>query len=180
MGSKTGLQKFPFLAVVLLAVALAACSKLRPSRPLQSETQASVFVAPSLAPTITPTVKVEHSGPTQIPGCTNYLTYLSDLSVPDGTHFAGGTKMEKQWQVKNSGTCNWTDGYTIQLVGGEAMGARETQDLVPARGGAEAVVQIDFVAPRTPGEYNSSWQAFDPDGKPFGDKVFIQIIVNEP
>jgi len=180
MRNRTGLPIALCLAAAIAGSVLAACNELRPSRPVQSETQSSVYVAPPLAPTITPTVEIKQTGPTQIPGCTNYLTFLSDQTIPDGTHFDAASKMEKQWQVKNSGTCSWTEGYTLQLVGGEAMGASEIQDLVPARGGVEAVIQIDFTAPREPGEYNSSWQAFDPDGKPFGDKIFIQVIVNGP
>jgi len=88
--------------------------------------------------------------PTQMADCTNVLTYLNDLTVPDGTHFNPGTKIEKKWQVKNSGTCNWMDGYTIQLVGGDALGASESQALIPARNGTEAVIQIDFTAPQQP------------------------------
>lgn len=180
MRNKTGFPISLFLIAAVLATVSTGCSELRPSRPIQAETQSSVFVAPPLAPIPTVLIKVENTLPTQIADCKNELTYISDLTIPDGTHFDAGAKMEKQWQVKNSGTCNWMEGYSIHLVGGDAMGAAETQGLVPARSGSEAVLQVDFTAPQTPGEYNSSWQAFDPQGQAFGDKVFIQIIVNTP
>jgi hypothetical protein len=115
-----------------------------------------------------------------MPGCTNNLTFLSDLSVPDGTRFDPGTKIEKKWQVKNSGTCNWMKGYSLRLVGGDALGAEESQALVPARNGSEVEIQINFTAPAAAGDYDSSWQAFDPEGNAFGDKVFMKITVITP
>ncbi len=180
MGKESATRFRIALILVVVALALSGCNTLRPSRPVQTGTQSSAFIAPTLAPTLTPSPTVDRTTPTQIPDCSNVLSYLEDLSIPDGTHFEAGSKIEKQWQVKNSGTCNWTEAYTLQLVDGEAMGAQESQDLVQAKAGAEAVVEINFIAPTTPGEHKSSWQAFDPDGKPFGDKVFIQIVVNEP
>lgn len=171
---------FLILILVVATSLAAACTTLRPSRPVSQNTQEPVYVPPVRSDTATPLPTAEPSMPTQMADCTNVLTYLNDLTVPDGTHFNPGTKIEKKWQVKNSGTCNWMDGYTIQLVGGDALGASESQALIPARNGTEAVIQIDFTAPQAAGEYDSSWQAFDPQGNAFGDKFFIKITVNAP
>ncbi len=85
--------------------------------------------------------------------------------------------MDKRWQVKNSGTCNWGDGYTLQMVDGESMSATSPQALVPARNGTEAVISVIFVAPDEPGRYVSRWQAVNPDGQPFGEILYIDIYV---
>ena len=166
--------------LVILTVTAAGCSSIRPSRPVPEETQSSPYVPPARVETATPVVTVENAEPSQIPGCTNNLTFLSDLSVPDGTRFDPGTKIEKRWQVKNSGTCNWMKGYSLRLVGGDTLGAEESQALVPARNGSEVEIQINFTAPAAAGDYDSSWQAFDPEGNAFGDKVFMKITVITP
>ena len=50
--------------------------------------------------------------------CTNDLKYLTDLTVPDGSPVNPGEKIDKQWLVQNSGTCNWDDNYRLKLVNG--------------------------------------------------------------
>jgi hypothetical protein len=39
------------------------------------------------------------------------------------------------------------------------------------------VLQIHFTAPQEPGLYECQWQAVNPDGKPFGDAFYMQIVV---
>jgi len=57
------------------------------------------------------------------------------------------------------------------------MGAATEQALYPARAGSQATISINFTAPSEPGTYNTAWQAIDPNGEPFGDAVFMEIIV---
>jgi hypothetical protein len=85
--------------------------------------------------------------------------------------------LDKQWLVQNSGTCNWDSRYRLRLVGGDAMSASLEQALYPARTGMQATLRIIFTATSQPGEYLSEWQAFDPQGIPFGETFFIKIIV---
>ena len=57
------------------------------------------------------------------------------------------------------------------------MGATTEQALYPARAGAQATIRISFTAPGEPGTYTTAWQAVDPNGEPFGDAVFMEIVV---
>ena len=57
------------------------------------------------------------------------------------------------------------------------MGAATEQALFPARAGSQATIQIIFTAPGEPGIYSTAWQAFDPNGEPFGDPVFMEVNV---
>jgi len=123
--------------------------------------------------TILPTVIV--ASPT--PPCTNGLTYEADLTIPDGTNVAPGQIVDKQWRVRNSGTCNWDQRYRLKLISGDPMGANPLLPLYPARGGTEATVEIHFTAPQAPGLYECHWQAVDPDGQPFGHGFYMQISV---
>jgi hypothetical protein len=52
--------------------------------------------------------------------------------------------------------------------------------LYPAKSGTQATIQIVFTAPFTDGVYESAWQAFDPQGNPFGDPIYIRVTVAAP
>jgi hypothetical protein len=172
-------------ALVLTGALLMGCTSLAPSRSLPTEQQSPLFKAPThsaatATPSASPIPADATSEPTQIPDCTNGLEYLADLSIPDGMQLDPNTVFEKEWQVKNSGTCNWNNLYSIRLVSGSAFGANPTQAIVPARNGAEAVVSIEFVAPTEAGKYQATWQAYDPNGEPFGEWLTIEIGVTSP
>jgi hypothetical protein len=114
------------------------------------------------------------------PACSNGLHFLEDVTVPDGSQVAPGVTIDKQWKVENVGACNWDENYRLRLVVGSELGASSEQALYPARSGTQAIIRAFFVAPLEPGIYRSAWQAYDPQGRPFGDSVFIQITVASP
>lgn len=116
--------------------------------------------------------------PSPTPPCTDGLTYLQDLTIPDGSIVVPGQLIEKRWQVSNTGTCNWDERYKLTHIGGDAMGAATSLPLYPARAGAEATISILFTAPQAPGTYESQWQAVDPDGVPFGSAFYMQVAVS--
>jgi hypothetical protein len=176
-------SSFNFHITILLCLGLAGCS-LIPQRdtgqlyrpPAAAETATPRFVS---QPTPSPAPAVPSEAPriTPTPSCTDSLTYLEDLSIPDGAQVTPGQPLDKRWRVQNSGTCNWDEHYRVKLIAGPDMGAPGEQALYPARGGTELVVRILFTAPNEPGKYRSAWQAYDPQGKPFGDPVFIEVNV---
>ncbi|MCH7662241.1 MAG: hypothetical protein IH859_00015 [Chloroflexi bacterium] len=106
------------------------------------------------------------------------MEFIEDVTVQDGTRFAPNASIEKIWLVRNSGTCNWESGYTLQLISGPDLGAETTQALFPARSGSEIEINVGFTAPDAPGNYISKWRAFNPAGEPFGDLIFIDISVD--
>lgn len=102
---------------------------------------------------------------------------MEDLTIPDNTFTTFGFTLDKQWLVENSGTCNWNSHYRLKYIGGASLGAPEEIALYPARAGTQATIQIIFTAPFTEGVYESAWQAADPKGTPFGDPIYIRIVV---
>lgn len=113
-----------------------------------------------------------------IPECEDDLTFVEDITVPDDSVYAPGDIIEKVWLVENSGTCNWDEDYSVRLIEGPPMGAERRQALFPARSGSEAQITILFTAPNREGQIISKWQAFNPEGEPFGQIFFIQVIIN--
>jgi hypothetical protein len=122
---------------------------------------------------------VEPPRPTPTPPCLSDLEFVDDLSIPDGAQVKAGEHLDKRWVVKNSGMCNWDEGYRVRLIAGPDLGAPREQALLPARSGAEVTLRIQFTAPNQPGTYRSAWQAHDPSGQPFGDLFFIEFSVTE-
>ena len=117
--------------------------------------------------------------PTRQVNCQNQLKFVDDLTVPDGSEYLPGEQITKRWLIKNDGSCNWDQYYSLQLISGLALGADKTQALFPARQSTRAVLEITFYAPDNPGRYNSWWQAYDPEGNRFGDPVYMEIAVVE-
>ncbi|MEW6402092.1 MAG: NBR1-Ig-like domain-containing protein [Chloroflexota bacterium] len=146
---------------------------LPPTQPLPTTTSLPQVVT-RVPPT--PTLSVSPT-PTEIPPCTDNLTFVSDVTIPDGTIVAPGSSVDKQWLVTNSGACDWDSSYRLKWVGGDPLGAATEQALYPARAGTQITLKIIFTAPTEPGTYGSTWQAFGPDGTAFGDTVYVEIVV---
>jgi hypothetical protein len=140
-----------------------------PAPPLTAEASSPTTVA-SPVPTLAP--------PSPTPPCADGLTYLQDLTIPDGSIVVPGQLIDKRWQVSTSGTCTWAARYRLTHVGGDAMGAATSLPLYPARAGAEATISILFTAPQAAGTYESQWQAVNPDGVPFGSAFYMQVVVS--
>jgi hypothetical protein len=110
--------------------------------------------------------------------CVNNLSFIEDLTIPDNSFIPFGSSVDKQWRVENNGTCNWNAEYRLRHTSGAVLGAPEEIALFPARSGTQATIQITFTAPFEEGLYESAWQAFDPNGSPFGDPIYIRIVVS--
>ena len=132
-----------------------------------STAQPEGFTPPSDVLTLTPV-------PTP---CTNDLTFVQDLTIPDDTVVPPTGSIDKQWLVVNSGSCDWDSSYRLKLVGGDPLSTSVEQSLYPARAGTQAALRILFTAPQEVGVYQSVWQAFAPDGSAFGSTIFMQIVV---
>jgi len=155
---------------------------IAPAAPPRSPTPVSEIRLPtSLPPTAGPGATPEPSAtpaPSPTPPCLPGLEFLSDLNYPDGTLVAPGSLIEKEWQVRNNGSCAWGAAYHLRLVEGFLpLGAAPEQALYPALPGQEVTLRITFTAPQEAGLYRSAWQAYDEQGNPFGQAVYIEILV---
>ncbi|MBI5953844.1 MAG: hypothetical protein HY865_19495 [Chloroflexi bacterium] len=124
--------------------------------------------------TVTPNSTVTAT-PTEGP-CFNDLEFVSDVTIPDGTTVSIGSTIDKQWLVKNKGTCNWDSTYRVKWIGGDPMGANQEQLLYPAHAETQVTIRILFTAPAVEGTYESTWQAYGPDGIAFGDLIYVKIV----
>ena len=145
------------------------------SRPLPTVFISTTPASTASTATVPPTLSVP---PTLATPCSNNLSFVQDVTIPDGTGVTPGSAVDKQWLVTNSGTCNWNDTYRLKLIAGDAMGAATEQALYPARAGTQATLRIVLTAPQNSGTYESRWQAVAPGGTTFGDSIYVQISVS--
>lgn len=184
---------FPLLVNILIALSLVACGYSGQGLTGQESLQSTFFIPPSLAPqanptstTLSPTTPAPSPDltgqprPTPTPLCQADLEFIRDLTIPDGSQVTPGTELDKRWLVENSGTCNWDENYRLRLIAGPDLGAQPEQALYPARLHTQVVIRLLFKVPNEPGSYHSVWQAFDPLGEPFGEPIFIDIVVETP
>jgi hypothetical protein len=138
----------------------------------------TLIIQPTTEVVIVESIPLPTSLPTVNPAdCSNDLTFVQDLTIPDNTAVTFGISMDKQWLVENSGTCHWEAAYRLKNIGGAALGASAELALYPARAGTQATIQVLFTAPFAEGFYESAWQAIGADGNAFGDPIYIRVIV---
>lgn len=183
MNPRISFQRLALFSFLILLFA-SACSSVSTPTPFRPPTSQAPLIEPTLI--IHPTQEVVVVQSTPVPtifptvnpaDCSNDLTFIDDLTIPDNTATTFGLTLDKQWLVQNSGTCNWNANYRLNNIGGAALGAPEEMALYPARAGTQATIQIQFTAPFTEGVYESAWQAVAPDGTMFGDPIYMRIVV---
>ncbi len=180
---KTKISKNIIFLIWILITILFLSGCLRPLQPDPLESDVPAFIPPTLIPP-TPTLEIveptqQSNGETQESSCIDNLTFIQDETIPDGSIVAPGSDVIKTWELKNSGTCNWGPGYTIRVVGGEALGATSPQDLFPARSGTSLSLEIKFIAPDQAGKFRSVWQAYSPNDSAFGETFYVDFTVEE-
>lgn len=118
----------------------------------------------SLPPTATNT-----TGPTINPDAIDLIEFISDVTVPDGTDYAPGTRFTKTWRLRNIGNTTWTTAYALVFVDGTQMGGTSPKPLtqeVPA--GQSVDVSVDLTAPAAEGTYYGYWMLRNAAGQNFG------------
>jgi hypothetical protein len=96
-------------------------------------------------------------------------TFVSDVTVPDGTTFSAGTPFTKTWRIRNDGSCTWTTSYAMLFVSGDLLGASTASNLPTSVAPGQTIdVSINMIAPSAPGHYRSYWQMRNASGTKFG------------
>jgi hypothetical protein len=117
-------------------------------------------------------------------GCVDLAAFVADVTFPDGSILAPSEAFLKIWALQNSGTCNWTQSYSIVFFGGERMGASSVLALTTIVPPGDIVnLAVDMIAPISPGTYQGFWRLRNAEGVlfgigPDGDQSFwVKIIV---
>lgn len=174
----------PILCILaLVGLAPTLRSALAPPSPTPTATSTPTPTrtpTPTSTPTRTPTPtpRPTHT-PTPTP-CLPDAAFVTDVTVPDGTQFRPGASFTKTWRVRSSGCTPWPRGTQWVFVSGDRMGAPAAVDVPLVAAGATADIAVPMTAPNTPGTYKGYWQMRDPNGRFFGDRVYVMIVVAQP
>lgn len=127
---------------------------------------------PTLAPLPSPTsisaANTSEPGPATH-SCTNLAEFVKSLSASDNSAFKPEQSFAKIWQIKNTGTCAWTTGYSLVYASGDSMGSPASIPLPnPVNPGETVDLRLNLVAPTTPATYTGNWYIQDPSGANFG------------
>ncbi len=114
---------------------------------------------------------------TATPGCTYDAAFVADITIPDDTELAPGTSFVKVWRVRNSGTCDWDEGFTWVFDAGDRMGGPASVSVPSTAAGSTVDLSVALVAPDEPGTYTGYWQMQTPTGQRFGTRMFVRIQV---
>lgn len=149
-----------------------------------------------------PTVSFNTTPTTPLPGFTPLATSIAATSagigntasgcndalfvgetLPDKSVVGAGKDFAKAWELKNTGSCTWDEGYVfafqanlsnIEIIGYDIV--IKSSDEFTKPGHSQSFI-IKLTAPTTAGEYKGYWKMRDDSGGYFGPLVFLDIVV---
>ncbi|MGB7539370.1 MAG: NBR1-Ig-like domain-containing protein [Anaerolineales bacterium] len=132
-----------------------------------------------------PTWRTAPAG-TDYGACPASAVFVADVTIPEGTRFAGPQEFTKVWRIQNSGSCGWAPaGYGLRFGSGEMMGGADYLPLSGAIQPGDAVeLSLTLTAPVVPGRHSGTWVLYDnaghpvpgPDGLPLTLPVTIEVL----
>ena len=157
-------------------------------------------LVPAESPTPFPTLPALPT-PTQIPtkpaavaGRPCLRAEIAFESPKDGVKLEPGESFLKQWNLTNSGSCEWNNNFNLVHMGGPNFSDAESYNLLDVSNmkegetipnGGLLVITLSMQAPSNPGTYKSIWMLRDDNGQVFGvgalgDEIFwVEILVRE-
>jgi len=158
-----------------LTLTALAMPTITPS-PTLSPTPAATFAAPtSGSPIAVATTAIVGGG---LPSACYGLSYVSDVTIPDGTDVTPGQSFTKTWRVLNSGTCAWEAGFSFKIVSGDAMGGSAVSLNQRVEAGSQYDISVPMIAPTNKtGTITGYWRLSDANGNFFGDQVYVEVEV---
>lgn len=158
------------------ATLIAQGQQQQPPTATTGPTQTPIVITATSSPTPgqpsnTPTAVVATATRTAVssaPAC-NQAAFIMDVTVKDGTQMSKDESFTKTWRIKNTGTCAWTDSYTVVFSSGTNLASKSSFDLPEQVDAGETIdISIPMQAPNTNGTYTSNWVFRSNTGATFG------------
>jgi len=141
--------------------------------PLPTQAKPTGIVETTAKPTIVPQVQVA------VPVERLEMSFLSDVTMPDGSEVQAGETFNKVWRLSNSGHNTWPLGCRLSLESntGERLSSVENIEIpgeVPP--GSAVTISVEMEAPKKSGRHVSYWRMHGPTGQAFGNRIWVDII----
>ena len=76
------------------------------------------------------------------------MSFVKDVSIPDGTVMRGGSAFVKMWKIKNTGSETWPAGCRIVCVNeGDISSDRSALVVEPIAPGKSVIAAVDMITP---------------------------------
>jgi hypothetical protein len=112
-------------------------------------------------------------------GCDN-SAYSSETDPLDKAKINAGKDFTKGWEMLNTGTCKWGEGYSWAFVSGDNMSCNNVvysaKDAATEPGHSNSFI-VHCTAPSQAGEYKGFWQMKNASGTAFGVRPWVDIVV---
>jgi next-to-BRCA1 protein 1 len=107
------------------------------------------------------------------------MSFLSDVTMPDGSEVSASETFNKVWRLSNSGFNTWPLGCRLSLESntGERLSSVENIEIpgeVPP--GSAVTISVEMEAPKKAGRHVSYWRMHGPSGQSFGNRIWVDII----
>jgi hypothetical protein len=113
--------------------------------------------------------------PTVANNCAN-SSFITDVTIPDGTQLPVNTEFTKTWRVQNTGTCTWTTSFHLVFFRGEAMGGLSVALAGSVSTGQQVDISVKLKVPAKTGKLTGVWVLADGNGHNFG--VLLTVVIN--
>ena len=71
-------------------------------------------------PTLRKTPSTSNPNPT-VKSCSDKAKFIKHLNISDYTNIKANFAFVKIWQIKNTGTCTWSEDYSLVFIDGDSM-----------------------------------------------------------
>ncbi len=96
-------------------------------------------------------------------------SFVSDVTIADGSYIAPGNTFIKTWRIRNNGTTTWTTNYKLVFVSGAQMANVSFVNLPYTVAPGQTVdISVQMTAPTAQGSYKSEWMLENESGTRFG------------
>lgn len=117
-------------------------------------------------------------------GC-NDGRYIGETKPHDKDVITAGKEFSKAWQIENTGTCDWDEGYVFAFQKELSTPGLNGNNIVIDRAeeftkvGHSQTFKVVLKAPDVAGEYKGYWKLRDDAGNYFGPLVWVWITVKK-
>ncbi len=96
-------------------------------------------------------------------------SFVSDVTIADGSYIAPGNTFIKTWRIRNNGTTTWTTNYKLVFVSGTQMSSVSSVNLpYNVAPGQTVDISVQMTAPTNTGSFKSEWMLVNEAGTRFG------------
>lgn len=103
-----------------------------------------------------------------------------DVNYPDQSEVLGGQMLAKEWTVRNSGSVPFPPGTELRPIEGTLPSTHAAFSVPTVAPGACTIVRAVLALPSAPGPAYSAFRLHTPAGVPFGDTLWVNVVVVVP